>query len=81
MGLWITGKIVELMKGEISVYSQLNFGTRFIISIPVESFDVENKNSQLQTKILNLNSKNYRQKNPKALLFMKDKIMKNLFSK
>ena len=37
LGLWITNKIVTLMKGKIKVFSELNKGTRFLISIPVNA--------------------------------------------
>lgn len=48
MGLWITNKLVGIMKGTIRVKSEVNKGTAFIISIPVMAeyaslFQSENK--------------------------------------
>jgi signal transduction histidine kinase len=37
LGLWISNKLVSLMRGKISVVSELSKGTVFIIEIPVES--------------------------------------------
>jgi signal transduction histidine kinase len=37
LGLWISNKLVGLMRGKISVVSELNKGTVFIIEIPVVS--------------------------------------------
>jgi signal transduction histidine kinase len=35
LGLWITNKLVGLMRGKINVKSELNRGTTFIVKIPV----------------------------------------------
>ena len=37
MGLWISNKLVGMMRGKISVVSELSKGTVFIIEIPVEA--------------------------------------------
>lgn len=43
LGLSIVKQLVELMGGTITVASQLNFGTRFTISLPLEIHEVEEK--------------------------------------
>jgi signal transduction histidine kinase len=37
LGLWISNKLVGMMRGKISVVSELSKGTVFIIEIPVEA--------------------------------------------
>lgn len=37
LGLWISNKLVSLMRGKISVVSELNKGTVFVIQIPVNA--------------------------------------------
>ena len=37
LGLWISNKLVGMMRGKISVVSELSKGTVFIIEIPVDA--------------------------------------------
>jgi len=48
LGLWITNKLVGLMKGKINVKSELNKGTSFIINIPVTSEYVPQEQSDVR---------------------------------
>jgi len=41
LGLYITKKIIEAMKGQIQVYSQQNIGSDFCVLIPVKTADEE----------------------------------------
>ncbi|MEO2280637.1 CHASE domain-containing protein [Pseudoalteromonas pernae] len=43
LGMAITGSLVELMGGNIDVYSELNKGTTFHISLPLKQTDVDVK--------------------------------------
>ncbi|MDD1825370.1 ATP-binding protein [Photobacterium sp. ZSDE20] len=43
LGLSIVKQLVELMGGTISVFSQLNVGTQFTISLPLEMHELEEK--------------------------------------
>jgi len=38
LGLWVTQKLISLMKGEIKVYSELGKGSRFVITLPVQAY-------------------------------------------
>ncbi|CDU04019.1 putative sensor histidine kinase [Vibrio coralliirubri] len=49
LGLSIVKQLVELMGGTITVASQLNFGTRFTISLPLEIHEVEEKVVEKET--------------------------------
>lgn len=46
LGLWISQKLVSLMNGRISVASELNKGTVFIIEIPVQAEVIESSSSE-----------------------------------
>jgi len=37
LGLWITNKLVNLMRGSVRAISELNKGSTFIIEIPVKA--------------------------------------------
>jgi signal transduction histidine kinase len=46
LGFWISQKLVSLMNGRISVASELNKGTVFIIEIPVQAEILESSSSE-----------------------------------
>ncbi|MDK9738186.1 response regulator [Vibrio sp. D404a] len=50
LGLSIVKQLVELMGGNISVFSQLNVGTQFAITIPFELEEVEHQQQQTTTE-------------------------------
>lgn len=57
LGLSITKKLVEILKGTITVESQVMVGTTFNVSIPIEVFEKKNENfSVILTKLLNSNN-------------------------
>ncbi|MGO2162245.1 MAG: ATP-binding protein, partial [Vibrio toranzoniae] len=49
LGLSIVKQLVELMGGTISVFSQINFGTKFTITLPLEMYEIER---QIVEKVL-----------------------------
>lgn len=53
LGLAITKNFVELLKGEITVDSELGKGSKFRIKIPVTVFDINNANKKKQEVELN----------------------------
>lgn len=57
LGLSITKKLVEILKGTITVESKVMVGTTFNVSIPIEVFEKKNENfSVILTKLLNSNN-------------------------
>lgn len=57
LGLSITKKLVEILKGTITVESKVMVGTTFNVSIPIEVFEKKNENfSVTLTKLLNSNN-------------------------
>lgn len=57
LGLSITKKLVEILKGSITVESKVMVGTTFNVSIPIEVFEKKNENfSVILTKLLNSNN-------------------------
>ncbi|WP_293958590.1 response regulator [uncultured Fusobacterium sp.] len=57
LGLSITKKLVEILKGAITVESKVMVGTTFNVSIPIEVFEKKNENfSVILTKLLNSNN-------------------------
>lgn len=57
LGLAITKGLVELLNGEISVYSELNKGSRFVVSLPICHSDKDKANvtvSELTQKTPNV---------------------------
>ena len=60
LGLWITGKLVSLMKGKIRVKSKINKGTKFTIVLPVVAEFLKEKilNNLLSEESLEKNKNN-----------------------
>lgn len=57
LGLSITKKLVEILKGKIEVESKVLVGTTFKVTLPIEIFHKKNENfSAVLTKILNSNN-------------------------
>lgn len=57
LGLSITKKLVEILKGKIEVESKVLIGTTFKVTLPIEIFQKKNENfSAILTKILNSNN-------------------------
>ena len=57
LGLSITKKLIEILKGTITVESKVMVGTTFNVSIPIEVFEKKNENfSVTLTKLLNSNN-------------------------
>lgn len=57
LGLSITKKLVEILKGTIEVESKVMIGTTFTVNIPIEVFERKNENfSVILTKLLNSNN-------------------------
>ena len=50
LGLWITKEIIELLKGEIRVYSGVEQGTCFVIAIKTETADIADATPSLRTQ-------------------------------
>ena len=75
LGLWISNKLVDLMRGKISIVSELNKGTVFIIDIPTFS------EIQSSEEIISDNDGSHKSKTTDILLFQQDEMMKNLFKK
>lgn len=59
LGLSIVKQLVELMGGNISVFSQLNVGTQFAITIPFELEEVEHQQQQVTTEAHGLALNNF----------------------
>jgi two-component system sensor histidine kinase BarA len=54
LGLSITKKLVEILKGDIKVKSKLNFGTTFNVTIPIEIYQRSNEDFSFNLrKLLN----------------------------
>lgn len=62
LGLSITKKLIEILKGKIEVESQPNIGSTFKITIPIELFQKRNENFSITLNKL-LNSNNEKLKN------------------
>ena len=57
MDLVLQKKLVEILKGTITVESKVMVGTTFNVSIPIEVFEKKNENfSVILTKLLNSNN-------------------------
>ncbi|HEX2921541.1 MAG TPA: response regulator [Bacteroidales bacterium] len=52
LGLSIAKKLTDILGGQISVVSEINKGSKFIVSIPYTEIDLENKN-QINTNPIN----------------------------
>eukprot|EP00347_Sterkiella_histriomuscorum_P011325 403372884 len=54
LGLWISNKLIQLMKGSQSLKSNLNVGTTFTIEIPTDGVSYEDSSCGLNSSVLNL---------------------------
>ncbi len=53
LGLFVSGELVKMMKGELSAHSQLGKGTSFTLTVPLEIHDRQNKRMyRLPEKVL-----------------------------
>lgn len=77
LGLSITKKMVEILKGNIEVKSKLNFGTTFNVSIPIEIYQKSDENLSFNLrKLLNRTNPKIKPIILKSLLKFPMRLMK-----